>query len=126
VVKEVNMNVRSAIVASFGGAVALLAVVAASADTQYMDAAGCVGHGFSELSSGNAYSETVGCSGSSTYIAATAYPIGGGTDYCDINWTWQQSSWIFCPFPFGDEAAIYASHRIQFNGSYSNYAVTQD
>jgi hypothetical protein len=107
-------------------AVALGAFATASADTQYMDAPGCVGYGQSAIASGNAYTETVGCSGSSTYIAATVYKTGGGQSYCPINWTWYATDWIWCEYTLGDAASIYTSHRLLYNGNYSNYAVTQD
>jgi hypothetical protein len=120
-------RIRRTIVGVSVAMAALLWVVTASADTQYMDLPGCAGSGHSEVQTGgNTYSWTWGCSGSSTLIASTTYFTGGGQEQCPYNWTWQATYLVPCYSQGGGAASVYSTHRMLYNGSYSVYVYTSD
>jgi hypothetical protein len=90
-----------------------------------MDISGCVGKGYSEVyPNTNGLSYTLGCSGSSNLIAATFYPSAGGTYYCPYNWTWYAQELVACGWAAGGLGSIYGTHRMLYNGTYSNYVYT--
>lgn len=121
------MRVVRPLALTLSALIAMIAIISASADTQYMDVPGCVGSGSSELQGGgNSYSYTFGCSGSSTLIASTVYLSGGGQEQCPYNWTWQSTYLVPCYWTGGGAASVYSAHRMYYGGTYSSYVYTSD